>query len=425
MTSEAKVGAFTIAALALLAFIAIHLTGFQLDGDKGYAIDVMFDQAQGLRAGSGVRYAGVDVGTVQAVNADGRGARISLKINEGTKIPQHSVFSISSDGLMGEKFISISPGKENDGTFIEPGVLVFGSAGHDVGQMMAKATQTLEETQKLVQSLNDILGNPAVKTSLVQSALNLKDLTGNLNELTLLLQRMAVNNEQDLRSLVQNLNVMSGSLVSAADGVDQLIHDFSGNGQTAANLRLAVTNLTSTSQRIEHMAANLEPVVADPQTAADLRVILQNTKNVTARADSMLEKVSSIQTEAGVDVLYSGSKQDWQTNADFRIYASPQKFLLLGVDDIGDGNKTNVQLGTVQGDFIGRAGIVDNKVGLGLDLQPAETWKVSFDAYDPDDVRLKLRAQYRIAPDTYLIGQTNNINKKDERAAYFGVRRTF
>lgn len=425
MTTEAKVGAFTLGALALLAFIVVHLSGFSFNQGKGYKIEVLFHQVNGLRPGGVVRYAGVDVGTVQDVRAEGLGARVFLDINRGITIPKNAVFAISSDGLMGEKFISITPAAEETAEFLEPGDVVNGRNGRGMDYMLSQAGVTLEELQKLVKSLNDILGNPAVKDSLTQSALNLKDFTGNLNQMTLVLQRMAVNNEQDLRSLVHNLNVMSSSLVSAADGVDQMIRDFSGSGQTADNLRQAVANLTSTSQRIENMAANLEPVVADPQTAADLKAILHNAKTVTGRASGMMEKVSSIKTEVGADYLYSGSKDRQMINADLKLYADPHEFLLLGVDDIGEGSKANIQVGSVNAAATYRAGIVDSKLGAGADLQTSAATKFSLDAYDPNDIRFKLRAQYEIAPNTYLLGQTNSINKKDERATYFGLRRTF
>lgn len=425
MTTEAKVGAFTIIALFVLGVIVIHLSGFSFSGSKAYAIDVLFDQVNGLRQGGAVRYAGVEVGTVQSVAADGHGAKAVLKIDSEVKIPRQSVFSVSSDGVMGEKFISITPSADATDDFLKAGEVVQGSGEQGIERMMGKATQTMEEMQKLMKSINDVLGNQDVKDSMVQSAINIKELTGNLSQMTLVMQRMAVNNEQDLRGFVSNLNAMSASMVHAADGIDQMITDFSGSGQTAADLRQAVQNLSVTSTRIERMAANVEPVISDPQTMSDLKEILRNTRNVTARADSMLGKVGSIKTEAGADFLYSGGKSDWMANADFRIYPNPDAFLLLGVDDIGDGNKSNVQLGSVGSGYTTRAGLFDDKFGLGLDVKPVDDLKLSLEASNPDDLRLRVKAQYQIAPDLYLLSQTDNVNKKSERASYFGIRHTF
>ena len=57
MTTEAKVGAFTLIGLALLAYMIVHLSGFSFSGSKGYNINVLFSQANGLRPGAVVRYA--------------------------------------------------------------------------------------------------------------------------------------------------------------------------------------------------------------------------------------------------------------------------------------------------------------------------------------------------------------------------------
>ncbi len=425
MTTEAKVGAFTLMGLGLLAYMIIHLSGFSFSGNKGYTINVLFSQANGLRPGAVVRYAGVEVGSVQNVMAEEQGAKVVLKIDPEIKITKKAQFVISSDGLMGEKFIDIMPSADAPEEFLEPGAVVSGTSGRGVDYMMNKAGMTLEEMQKLVKSLNEIFGSDAVRQSLVQSAINVKELTANMNQLALTFQHMALDNQQDVRTLVHNLSVMSASLVRAADSVETMVSDFSGDGQTAANLRVAVANLTSTSQRIENMAANLEPVISDPQTAADIRQILHNTKNVTARADNMMNRVGSIRTEGGAEFLYSGKDDHYMTNADFRIYSNPNEFLLLGLDDIGNENQTNIQVGSDNDKVTYRAGVVESKVGLGMDLRPSGKAQFSLDAYDPNDFRLKLRGQYEIAPNTYLVGQTNSLNKSDERATYLGIRRTF
>jgi phospholipid/cholesterol/gamma-HCH transport system substrate-binding protein len=236
---------------------------------------------------------------------------------------------------------------------------------------------------------------------------------------------MAVNNEQDLHTMVTNLSMMSQSAKSAADGMDKMIRDFSQDGQTAEQMRQAIVNLSSTSRRIENMAANLEPVVADPQTAQDLKAILTSAKNVTAHANTMMSQVSNIKVEPGIDFLYSGGKDQWLTNFDLKVSTSPNQFLLLGVDDIGGADQTNLQLGSGNDALTGRVGIIDSKVGIGLDSYINDKWKFSLDAYDPNDVRLKFRGQYEFMPDTYIVGQTNNVNKSAERVTYFGIRHTF
>ena len=84
-----------------------------------------------------------------------------------------------------------------------------------------------------------------------------------------------------------------------------------------------------------------------------------------------------------------------------------------------------MQVGTGNGTFTGRGGLIDDKVGLGVDFKTSEKSQISLDAYDPDDIRVKLRGQYELTDGTYLIGQVKDINDSDERAAYLGLRQEF
>ena len=105
-TSEVKVGAVALGALAIFMAIISFLGTFSFAGG-GYRMSVVYDQVGGLKEGHVVRYAGVDVGTVRAVNVEGTKVQAVLKIKEGIRIPQGSNFSIGSEGMLGEKVVAI------------------------------------------------------------------------------------------------------------------------------------------------------------------------------------------------------------------------------------------------------------------------------------------------------------------------------
>ena len=215
-------------------------------------------------------------------------------------------------------------------------------------------------------------------------------------------------------------------MAKAADDIEIMINDFSGDGQTANNMKIAIANLSATSESVKRMATNMETVVADPQTAQNLKNIIQNANNISQRADNMMSKVSSIEVQPGIEALYSGGESEWMVNADVKVYTDPNSFLLLGADDIGgDDSGTNLQVGTGNGTFTGRGGLIDDKVGLGIDVKAGDKAKFSVDAYDPNDLRVKLKGQYEVADNTYVIGQIKDINDSDERAAYVGLRHEF
>lgn len=423
MNTEAKVGAISLAGLVLLAGMLLFLSDITL-GDKGYPVQAMFGQVSGLKPGNIVRYAGVDVGKVSEVRIMPDGVIAELMLKPGVKIPVGSKITIGSDGLLGEKFVSIVPPREING-FLAPHDKVYGDNPQGMDEMMVSANQVLDEVKALVHALNDVIGDEKVRTALKETALNTRDITNNLNRLTATLANLADANQGDVTAMVRNLKDMSISLKNTAARVDIMVADVDNNGQTAKDLRETIAALKQTSNRVEKMAAALEGVVTDPETARNIKETLRNARDASAKANKMLDKVANIKTEASLEALYDSDKRKYQTNANVTINTSPTDFAVVGVTDIGEGNKANFQIGKSGPVLSQRMGIIDNKVGVGLDAKLSKELRLSVDAYDPNDVRVKLRTQYQLAPDTFLVGQTDNLNKHAEKTSYLGLKRSF
>ena len=423
LSTEAKVGSVSVIAFILLAYMIIHLGDFNF-GDKGYQVQAVFGQVNGLKQGNVLRYAGVDVGYIKEIEVLPEGVKVTFTINPGVKIPVGSTFRIGSDGLVGEKHINISPPVQSKG-FLSPNDIVRGEDLVALDQVIASSDRVLAEIHQLVKSLNEILGDDKVKTAMKDSILNAKELTHNLNVMSAALARMAQNNEGNVDSMMDNLSVMSATLRDAAERVDVMLAGVDNDGQTVRDLRETIGNIKSTSTRIEKMAISLEAVVTDPETAKNIKETLKNARSVSEKANKMLTKVESISTKAGFEVLHDHKTGKYRSNADLRINTSPQDFAIIGVTGIGDGSKGNLQIGKGSEEFAGRAGVIDSKVGIGADAKLGKQLKLSVDVYDPNDVRVKLRTEYQLAPDTFIVGQTNNVNKSSEKATYLGVRQTF
>ncbi len=424
MTNEAKVGAFTLVGLAVLALILVHLSDFHLIGSKDHTIYVSFSEVMGLNPSADVCVAGVRVGQVTAVETSGTSAMVTVKIRPDVQIPLGSKISITSSGVLAEKCIGITPGADS-GHYIKDGDHVYGVDEQTMDTMMENINRAVLQVQDLLESINHVVGSPDLQKSLIATTMNIRDLTANMRDMTAAFNRMAVNNEAEVNQMVHNLNIMSVGMANTANELANLTRDFSGDGRTAANMKLAIANLSDTTRRIDNMAKSLEGVVTDPQTSADLKATLHNVRQVTEKANSMLDGFKGAHMEAGVEAMYSGKESDWQANFDMRLYPSADSFLLLGFDDIGDGNRFNAQVGKKAGAITGRAGVVSSQVGIGLDADAGSRWRFSVDAYDLNNVALKARVRYRVADKTYLFGQMNDINHRDKRATFVGLRQEF
>lgn len=422
LSTEARVGGVTLIALALLAYMIIHLGGITF-GDKGYPVTAVFNQVNGLKEGNLVRYAGVEVGTVKAVQVVPEGVAVTLTINPGVSIPEGAKFSIGTDGLLGEKYINIIPPLHSSGV-IAPNAVVRGEMPQDLDQLLATADRVLVDIHKLVQSLNDVFGDEQVKASLKDSALNARAITENLETMSAVLARMAENNEADVDAMVTNLNYMSASLRDVTARVDKMTATLDNDGETARQLRETVRNIQITSSRVEKMAAALEGVVTDPETGKNIKETLKNAREASEKANTMLSKVQSVKTQAGFDMMYNSDTGKYRSDVDLKI-AAEDNFAVIGVSDIGQGSRTNLQVGKGSDHFAVRAGVMEGQAGLGVDGKVGGQMRLSLDAYDPNDLRVKLRTQLQVAPDTYLVGQADSINKREEENTYIGIRRVF
>ena len=107
---EITVGFFVLIGLACLAYLAINLGKLEIYG-KGYQVFANFENASGLKTGCAVEVAGVEVGRVVAIQLTPMyQARIQLKMQEGLKIHDDAIASIRTKGIIGDKFVKLSPG---------------------------------------------------------------------------------------------------------------------------------------------------------------------------------------------------------------------------------------------------------------------------------------------------------------------------
>jgi phospholipid/cholesterol/gamma-HCH transport system substrate-binding protein len=116
---ELAVGVFVLLGLACLAYLAINLGKMEIYGE-GYNIYANFDNASGLKTGAAVEVAGVEVGRVAAIQITPHyQARVSMKLHTGVKIHDDAIASIRTKGIIGDKFVKLSPG--NSEKIIPPG----------------------------------------------------------------------------------------------------------------------------------------------------------------------------------------------------------------------------------------------------------------------------------------------------------------
>ncbi|MBQ8870741.1 MAG: MCE family protein [Alphaproteobacteria bacterium] len=120
---ETIMGVVVLVVAVFFLFFAYRVSDLQVV--KGYELSAKFLKVGGISIGSDVRINGIKVGTVieQKLNPDDYMVDLTLSIASDINLPIDSEVAIVGDGLMGNKFIKIEPGKSSqnlkDGDFFE------------------------------------------------------------------------------------------------------------------------------------------------------------------------------------------------------------------------------------------------------------------------------------------------------------------
>jgi phospholipid/cholesterol/gamma-HCH transport system substrate-binding protein len=116
---ELTVGLFIIAGIICLGYLSIKLGKMEVGGGKGYEVYAIFSNIGGLRTGSSIEIAGVDVGRVKSISLDNYQAHVVLDLPWSVKIQEDAIALVKTKGLIGEKYVEITPGGSEK--IIQPG----------------------------------------------------------------------------------------------------------------------------------------------------------------------------------------------------------------------------------------------------------------------------------------------------------------
>jgi phospholipid/cholesterol/gamma-HCH transport system substrate-binding protein len=111
-STETVVGIFVLIGLVCIGYMAIKLGKVSLFGDDYYTLYARFSSVSGLRTGSPIEIQGIEVGRVEKMTLDSekQSAVLELKIKKGLTVYDDAIASVKTAGLIGDKFVNISPG---------------------------------------------------------------------------------------------------------------------------------------------------------------------------------------------------------------------------------------------------------------------------------------------------------------------------
>ena len=147
---ELGVGVFVLLGIICVGYLTLRLGEVEILGDKYYLLNARFTSVTGLKVGAQVEIAGVQVGQVDAIVLEPKDlvAMVRLKIKEGLNLSDDVIASIKSAGLLGDKYIQLSPGGGD--RILKPGEMIIETEpALDIEALISKyAFGKLDKTEK-------------------------------------------------------------------------------------------------------------------------------------------------------------------------------------------------------------------------------------------------------------------------------------
>lgn len=148
---ELLVGAFVLLGLVAVAYLTVKLGAGSLLGGDTYMLEARFTSVSGLNAGGNVVVAGVTVGRVESIRMEPTEytAIVTMSVMSGLKLPTDSMASIKTTGLIGDKYLALSPGA--DETYLKAGErITMTESSVDLESLIGKMAfgSVSEETEK-------------------------------------------------------------------------------------------------------------------------------------------------------------------------------------------------------------------------------------------------------------------------------------
>lgn len=292
---KTRLGLFVIIG-SIFFFSGIYFVGNKQNlFDNTSSLKAVFTNINGLQVGNNVRYSGIDIGTVKAIEMiNDSTINVSMSIQDKMlmHIKKDAIATIGSDGLVGNMIVNIFPGKGNVQPVVEGDVLQsYGKSSTD------EMLKTLDVTNKnaalltsdLLKITNEINEGKGTIGILLKDSLMSKDLKEtiyNLKETT-----------RGTAESVVNLNKMILSL-NQKDNVIGVLND----KDVALKMKKIITNLENSSVEIDKVVTNLNATVVNIKDGKGALNYLSNNPQLVQKIDSTMNNINKASIKLNEDL---------------------------------------------------------------------------------------------------------------------------
>ena len=348
MSIQAKVGIALITAFVLLGALVMWKSAILLKF-SGYEMIGSFQNIEGLTVGSEVRYRGLKVGKVLKLDPGTQDIRIYCVINNDIKFPADSDLRVGFDGLVGLKYLEITPGRSED--VYRAGQMLYGKKTSGIVDFVDMGAQNLAETKRIFTAIRQFVENKQMKDAFTNAVFNVEKATIEINRLTAQLQ-------------------------AVTESVNRIV----GDKSFQENFKGTVASTNKTLNSANEFFEGFSKIRVKPS------------------ADLLFGGLSN-QIKGNVDISQN-ERNTWM----FSLGEGPTRNLALLDLQIATAVTNTGAL---------RIGMINTHLGGGIDYKPDRNWLFSGDIYDfnnpkPANPKLRFTTYYRVSEFVNMILQADD-----------------
>jgi phospholipid/cholesterol/gamma-HCH transport system substrate-binding protein len=250
---EFKVGIFVFVGLAMLGALLVQFGRLGEGFKTYYAMTVRFNNASGLLKGSDVLLAGARIGKVAdgpRLVREGDGVAVPLKIYDYVKVPEGTKFTVGSSGLLGDRFVVVTPPPGQPKAYLPPNAYINGTRETGIDDLTQQGGALVGDLRTTVQKLNQ--------------------------------ETLSAQNMENLKSSMEHLSQATSALAESSKKLDGVIEQADS---TMASAKKAVDNLQDAitdTRKVIRSATQGKGLVAtllnNQQLADDLHALISNLR---------------------------------------------------------------------------------------------------------------------------------------------------
>ncbi|MCX7965809.1 MAG: MlaD family protein [Syntrophorhabdaceae bacterium] len=310
LSPELKVGIVVLIGFIILFYMSVRIGKYGALGEKGYELKVYLENANGIDSKSPVLIAGVEVGRVISVRLENFKALVRIIVKEGVQVPADSTVAIKTQGVLGDKFLEIIPGK--DKKMLSSGEIIKTvKTSPDFDEIFTQVSTAAKKFGDTIGEFQGLIGDKE-KANIKNSIENIQAITGEFKEII-------KENKQGINSVIANaddalkgLKKIVGDVEAGKGSLGMLIKD----EKLYTDVKETMGALKNISKDIEEGKGSLGKLVKDDSLYNEARDTVKNLKDITdgiIKGEGTLGKLAKdeslyVETERAMKKLQKGAE---------------------------------------------------------------------------------------------------------------------